>query len=158
MGKWTENELTSPLRNVYLKPCIHLKSENVNIEIKGAACENFCIFQILHFKIGKWTQIELTSPKEKYNLLHNLSGRGGGGAHYVFLQSMCLFTSSKCPFIPRIATFQNCPFIFQKSPFVFRSAFFSKMPYCFPELSFCFPEVLVSMIAQKMQFLSIQNG
>ena len=63
MGKWTENELTTPLRNVYLKSCIHLKSENVNIEIKGAACENFCIFQILHFKIGKWTSIELTSPK-----------------------------------------------------------------------------------------------
>ena len=139
MGKWTENELTTPLRNVYLKSCIHLKSENVNIEIKGAACENFCIFQILHFKIGKWTQIELTSPKEKYNLLHNLSGRGGK-VHTMFSFSQCVFLLPQnallFPELPlsRIALLfsrspllfsevpfsQKCPIVFQNCPFVFQ--------------------------------------
>ena len=38
---------------MYLKPCMYLKSENVNIENEGA--ENFWIFEILYFKMGKWT-------------------------------------------------------------------------------------------------------
>ena len=41
--------------NIYLKPCMHPKSKNVNIENKGAAGKNFWTFEILHFKMGKWT-------------------------------------------------------------------------------------------------------
>ena len=37
--------------NIYLKPCIHLKSENVNIENEAIAG-----------KLGKWAETELTSP------------------------------------------------------------------------------------------------
>ena len=50
--------------SIYLKPCMYLKSENVNIENVGTTGENFWYFQILHSKMGKWTYNELTSPKE----------------------------------------------------------------------------------------------
>ena len=37
-----------------MKPCMYLKSDNVNIENEGATGKKFKIFEILHFKIGKW--------------------------------------------------------------------------------------------------------
>ena len=52
--------------NIYLRPCICLKSENKNIENEGAANKIFWIFEILHFKMRKWMQNELTSPDEIY--------------------------------------------------------------------------------------------
>ena len=39
--------------SIYSKPCVHLKSENVNIENEGAAGKKFWISEILHFKTGK---------------------------------------------------------------------------------------------------------
>ena len=47
---------------IYLKLCIHLKFENVNIENEGTSGKNFQIFEIFHFKTGKWMENELTFP------------------------------------------------------------------------------------------------
>ena len=52
--------------NIYLEPCIHIKSENVNIENEGAAGDKFWIFEILCFKMGKWMKNKPTSLHEIY--------------------------------------------------------------------------------------------
>ena len=74
------------------------------------------------------------------------------------LQSMCSFTSQKCPSVPKIALlfsksallFSRIPLTFLEFPFYFPEVFFcfpevtlyfSKIPYCFRELPFSFPEV-----------------
>ena len=51
----------------YLKSCICLKSENVDIENEGVADNFFWTFGILHFKMRKW--IENWPPRTKYNPL-----------------------------------------------------------------------------------------
>ena len=59
--RWLFNEASNPwmlyLSKIgpALKPCMNLKSENVNM---GTAGKNFWIFKILHFKMGKWTESE----------------------------------------------------------------------------------------------------
>ena len=52
--------------NIYLKPCICLKSENVNIENDSATSKIFLDFWNLNFKMWKWTENELTSPSKIY--------------------------------------------------------------------------------------------
>ena len=48
--------------NIYLKPCICLKYENVNIENDSATGKTFLNFWNLAFRNEKLTEIELTSP------------------------------------------------------------------------------------------------
>ena len=48
--------------NIYLKPCICLKYENVNIENDSATGKTFLKFWNLAFQNEKLTEIELTSP------------------------------------------------------------------------------------------------
>ena len=57
-----ENKLLLEKENFYLKPCICLKSKNVNIQSEDAAGKNFLNLSILHFQMRKWTENELTSP------------------------------------------------------------------------------------------------
>ena len=50
--------LDSVLKSIYLKPCICLKSENVNIENEAKI---FWIWESLYSKMREWTENELTS-------------------------------------------------------------------------------------------------
>ena len=97
---WTRKFSFSVKVNIYLNPCIYLKSENVNIENERAAGKMFWIFEFLHFKMGKWTKNELntshrktspdiknilTSPKTQYSKIPTPPPNLSGGAHYVWV-------------------------------------------------------------------------